>query len=65
MRPSPSSGSTSRPVELDFAQVQKNKEEIIDRSVSGVGGLLKANGVTVVEGRGEFTDANTITHRHG
>jgi len=48
-------------VELDFAQVQKNKEEIIDRSVSGVGGLLKANGVTVVEGRGKFTDPNTIT----
>ncbi len=47
-------------VELDFAQVQKNKDDIIDRSVSGVGGLLKANGVTVVEGRGQFTDANTI-----
>lgn len=48
-------------VELDFSQVQKNKEEIIDRSVSGVGGLLKANGVTVVEGRGQFTDSTTIT----
>ncbi len=47
-------------VALDFAQVQKNKDEIVDRSVSGVGGLLKANGVTVVEGRGQFTDANTI-----
>jgi dihydrolipoamide dehydrogenase len=48
-------------VELDFSQVQKNKEEIIDRSVSGVGGLLKANGVTIVEGRGQFTDSTTIT----
>lgn len=48
-------------VELDFAQVQKNKDEIIDRSVSGVGGLLKANGITVVEGRGQFTDPHTIT----
>jgi len=52
-------------VALDFAQVQKNKEEIIDRSVSGVGGLLKANGITVVEGRGQFTDANTISVDNG
>jgi dihydrolipoamide dehydrogenase len=48
-------------VELDFTQVQKNKEDIVDRSVSGVGGLLKANGITLVEGRGAFTDANTIS----
>jgi dihydrolipoamide dehydrogenase len=52
-------------VELDFTQVQNNKQEIIDRSVSGVGGLLKANGVTVVEGRGQFTDPNTITTDSG
>ncbi|MFI5042663.1 MAG: dihydrolipoyl dehydrogenase family protein, partial [Acidimicrobiales bacterium] len=48
-------------VALDFAQVQKNKTDIVDRSVSGVGGLLKANGITLVEGRGQFTDANTIS----
>ena len=52
-------------VALDFAQVQKNKDEIVDRSVSGVGGLLKANGITVVEGRGQLTDANTISVDNG
>ena len=52
-------------VELDFAQVQKNKDDIVDRSVSGVGGLLKANGITLVEGRGQFTDPNTITTDSG
>ena len=52
-------------VELDFTQVQTNKNEIIDRSVNGVGGLLKANGITLVEGRGQFTDANTITTDSG
>ena len=31
-----------RPAKLDFAQVQANKGEIVDRMVSGVGGLLKA-----------------------
>jgi dihydrolipoamide dehydrogenase len=48
------------PAELDFARVQANKTEIVDRTVSGVTGLLKANGITVVEGRGRFTDATTI-----
>jgi dihydrolipoamide dehydrogenase len=52
-------------VELDFAQVQKNKDDIVDRSVSGVGGLLKANGITLVEGRGQFTDPTTITTDSG
>ncbi|MCB0873134.1 MAG: dihydrolipoyl dehydrogenase [Actinobacteria bacterium] len=52
--------SVSEPT-LDFSQVQANKQQIVDRMVGGVAGLLKANGVTVVEGRGTFTDANTIT----
>lgn len=53
-------GVTVPSADLNFDQVQKNKGEIVDRMVTGVGGLLKANGVTVVEGRGVFTDANTI-----
>ena len=50
---------------LDFGRVQANKAEIVDRMVSGVEGLLKANGITVVEGRGRFTDANTIQTEGG
>jgi len=53
-------GITVRDAALDFAQVQANKQSIVERSVGGVTGLLKANGITVVEGRGRFTDANTI-----
>lgn len=45
---------------LDFGQVQANKQAIVDRSVGGVTSLMKANGITVVAGRGRFTDANTI-----
>ena len=33
---------------LDFAQVQANKDGIVKGLVTGVGGLLKANGVTVL-----------------
>src|SRR4051794_40360210 len=40
--------------ELDFAQVQTNKEGIVSTMVRGVEGLLKANGVTLVQGRGRF-----------
>ncbi len=45
---------------LDFGQVQKNKDTIVKALVSGVGGLLKANGVAVVAGKGRFTTPNTI-----
>ena len=41
-------GVTVPSAELDFARVQANKGEIVDRMVTGVGGLLKANGVTVL-----------------
>ncbi len=45
---------------LDFGQVQKNKDTIVKALVSGVGGLLKANGVAVIAGKGRFTTPNTI-----
>src|SRR4051794_33311459 len=47
-------------VEIDWPQMQANKQQVVDGSVSGLGGLLKANGITVVEGRGRFTGANTL-----
>jgi dihydrolipoamide dehydrogenase len=47
-------------VSIDFAQVQKNKQAIVDRSVSGVTGLLKANGASLVSGRGRFTGPNAL-----
>ncbi len=46
--------------EIDFGQVQKNKDEIVKKLVGGVAGLLKANGIAVVAGRGRFTDPHTI-----
>ena len=45
---------------LDFPQVQKNKDEIVTGLVNGVGGLLKANGVEVVQGKGRFVSPTTI-----
>jgi len=45
---------------IDFEQVQKNKSTIVDGLVSGVAGLLKANGVAVVAGRGRFDGPNAF-----
>ncbi len=47
-------------VAIDWTQVQANKQGIVDGLVAGVGGLLKANGATVVAGRGSFAGPHTI-----
>ncbi len=47
-------------VAIDWAQVQANKQGIVDSLVAGVGGLLKANGAAVVNGRGRFASVNVI-----
>jgi len=58
-------GVTVAGAALDFGQVQKNKDTIVTALVSGVGGLLKANGVAVVAGRGRFSTPNTIVVEGG
>lgn len=51
--------------ELDFGQAQKNKTGIVDGLVNGITGVVKANGVTIVNGRGAFTGPNTIAVEGG
>ncbi len=46
--------------ELDFPQTQQHKEAIVSGLVNGITGVVKANGITVVTGRGAFKDAHTI-----
>ena len=47
--------------ELDFPQTQQHKEAIVSGLVNGITGVVKANGITVVAGRGAFKDAHTIS----
>jgi dihydrolipoyl dehydrogenase len=47
-------------VKHDFSTTQKNKETIVNGLVNGITGVVKANGIEVVSGRGRFKDANTI-----
>lgn len=46
--------------EIDWKQVQKNKDEIVFNLTSGVGGLLKQNKVDVFYGEAEIIDRNKI-----
>src|SRR6476620_12742237 len=51
--------------ELDFAQAQTNKQGIVDGLVNGITGVVKANGITIVNGRGTFSGPNTIAVEGG
>ena len=61
----PQLGITIGEAVVDFAQVQANKGDIVKTMVSGVGQLLKANGATVVNGRGTFKGPNTFAVEDG
>ena len=50
---------------VDFDQVQANKGQIVKTMVGGVGQLLKANGVTVVNGLGRFDGPNAFAVEGG
>ncbi len=50
---------------LDFAASNAWKAGVVKQMTTGVAGLLKANGVEWVKGKGTFTDANTIAVEGG
>lgn len=53
------SGIIAEP-KLDFEKVQHHKEQVVNRLVSGVGGLMKANKIKVIKGTAEFHTADTL-----
>lgn len=56
----PKLGVTAGVPALDFAQANEWKDSVVSQMTGGVALLLKANGVTWVQGTGRFTDAHTI-----
>ncbi len=50
---------------LDFAASNAWKAGVVKQMTTGVAGLLKANGVEWVKGKGTFKDANTISVEGG
>jgi len=47
-------------VRFDFAAVRQRKDGIVKELTDGVAGLLKANGVTLIEGHARFTGPTTV-----
>ena len=45
---------------VDMPQVNKYKDGIVDRLYKGLQGLIKAGGITVVEGEGRLVDPKTV-----
>ena len=53
-------GISARDVGFDAAALRTQKNKVIKQLVGGVATLLKRNGVEVLQGRGEFSDASTV-----
>ena len=50
-------------INLDFPQVMKRKQMVVQRLVSGVKSLLKAHGVNLIKGTARFLDERVIEVR--
>lgn len=48
-------------VKIDFKKIMARKQKVVTTLVNGIKGLMKANGVEVVEGEGKIVDATHIT----
>jgi dihydrolipoamide dehydrogenase len=48
-------------VSFDLGRANRHKEKVVSQMTKGVGGLLKANGVDLLEGTAQFEDANTLS----
>jgi dihydrolipoamide dehydrogenase len=53
-------GLTFGDVKLDVPKMQVWKDGIVKKLTGGVRSLLKANGATIIEGRGRLIDAHTV-----
>ncbi len=47
-------------VSIDFAAMQKKKQSVVKQLVGGVGGLMSANGITVIKGTAKFKNKAEI-----
>jgi dihydrolipoamide dehydrogenase len=61
----PKLGVVAAEPQLDFTQANEWKAGVVKQMTGGVASLLKANGVTALEGVGAFENANTIVFDRG
>ncbi|WP_280380857.1 dihydrolipoyl dehydrogenase [Nocardia wallacei] len=53
-------GVLAENVRFDFDAVRRRKDGVVEELTDGVAGLLRANGVTVLEGHARFTGPTTV-----
>lgn len=53
-------GVLAENVTLDYSTVTRRKDTVVKGLTDGVAGLLKANGVTLIDGHARFTSSNTV-----
>ena len=54
------SGIDVSKVSVDMGKLQAHKKSVVSRLTGGVSGLLKGNGVTLINGSAAFKDKNTV-----
>jgi dihydrolipoamide dehydrogenase len=60
LRESEKMGVTLGAVALNWERVTERKTEVVNRLVGGVKGLLKKNGIEVIQGEGRITGSETV-----
>jgi len=56
----PKMGISASDVSIDMGKLQEWKNQVVNKLTTGVGGLLKANGVEIIKGTASFSDSKTI-----
>ncbi len=46
--------------EINVEQIQKRKQDVVDKLVGGIEKIIKARGITLLRGRGRIEDKNTV-----
>ena len=54
-------GISTGKLSIDFGQMIKRKNDVIDNTVAGIDFLMKKNNITRINGHASFVDANTIS----
>ncbi|HSR13521.1 MAG TPA: FAD-dependent oxidoreductase, partial [Thermodesulfobacteriota bacterium] len=58
-------GIQSSDIRIDFAKLSSRKERAVKTLVSGVGGLMRANGIEVIKGNARLTSPRSIQVENG
>ncbi|MCX6987404.1 MAG: dihydrolipoyl dehydrogenase [Chlamydiae bacterium] len=53
-------GIQTGPVSFDYAKMKHRKDGVVEKMRKGLEGLVKSNGITILQGHAEFTSAHSL-----